>query len=423
MSLIKCPECGKEISSLASTCPHCRCPINAQTLGQAENEDTSISDEMHETDIQTFTNVEQFQAADKGEEKSSREIVDLVLALVAVIFSIVSPGWGAIFGLILFIIFAVRLRKGGFKVKIFIALGISTFALILGMVNTVRDTDKSDTKETDTTETQTDSQENTDTQQPESNTEAVQFDVSKGKELFDSGAYKFILPKDLDSSAESLNGQQVYTVIEIEKKNDDTKAFQSDLGDRYLYTSFIPADESYDTFQVGDKVAILGTIGDMTDAIVGKAGNVNDCYVFSYGDEANQYLGTTSDASLTITPSKKEMEQAADSMSEDDFKAQCQAYNAEDILRNPDQYKSGYCKLSGTVSQTIDGAFGLYTSIIVKDASGQQWDCFYIFKDGETRVLEGDSVTFYGTLNGTSKATSVLGKQMTLPSLDVKYLK
>jgi len=28
MALIKCPECGKEISDLATQCPHCGCPSN-----------------------------------------------------------------------------------------------------------------------------------------------------------------------------------------------------------------------------------------------------------------------------------------------------------------------------------------------------------------------------------------------------------
>lgn len=28
MALIKCPECGKEISSLAKSCPNCGCPIS-----------------------------------------------------------------------------------------------------------------------------------------------------------------------------------------------------------------------------------------------------------------------------------------------------------------------------------------------------------------------------------------------------------
>lgn len=27
MSLLKCPECGSEVSSFADFCPHCGCPI------------------------------------------------------------------------------------------------------------------------------------------------------------------------------------------------------------------------------------------------------------------------------------------------------------------------------------------------------------------------------------------------------------
>lgn len=31
MALIKCPECGKEISDKAGACPHCGCPIGNAT--------------------------------------------------------------------------------------------------------------------------------------------------------------------------------------------------------------------------------------------------------------------------------------------------------------------------------------------------------------------------------------------------------
>lgn len=41
MALIKCPECGKEISDKAAACPNCGCPIHAETpmkkVGIGEN--------------------------------------------------------------------------------------------------------------------------------------------------------------------------------------------------------------------------------------------------------------------------------------------------------------------------------------------------------------------------------------------------
>lgn len=37
MALIKCEECGKEISDKASSCPHCGCPLNQYDSIQKEN--------------------------------------------------------------------------------------------------------------------------------------------------------------------------------------------------------------------------------------------------------------------------------------------------------------------------------------------------------------------------------------------------
>ena len=38
MSLIKCPECGNEISSLARSCPNCGCPIDADETNGSQSE-------------------------------------------------------------------------------------------------------------------------------------------------------------------------------------------------------------------------------------------------------------------------------------------------------------------------------------------------------------------------------------------------
>jgi predicted amidophosphoribosyltransferase len=37
MALIKCPECGKEISDLAKACPSCGCPVNSDSVDETES--------------------------------------------------------------------------------------------------------------------------------------------------------------------------------------------------------------------------------------------------------------------------------------------------------------------------------------------------------------------------------------------------
>ncbi len=41
MALIKCPECGKEISDKAGACPHCGCPIGNTTQPMQNNDGKS----------------------------------------------------------------------------------------------------------------------------------------------------------------------------------------------------------------------------------------------------------------------------------------------------------------------------------------------------------------------------------------------
>ena len=36
MALIKCPECGREISDKAPQCPHCGCPITSSQPNKTE---------------------------------------------------------------------------------------------------------------------------------------------------------------------------------------------------------------------------------------------------------------------------------------------------------------------------------------------------------------------------------------------------
>jgi hypothetical protein len=124
-------------------------------------------------------------------------------------------------------------------------------------------------------------------------------------------------------------------------------------------------------------------------------------------------------SSYTVTQSSDTKTQDTDS--ESAFKESCVAYAYNDIMRNPDGYKNKPCVLVGTVDQIIEGWLGS-NSIFVSDINGDKWGCVYTYKDNENRLLEGDYVRVYGTLNGTTKTETVLGKQISLPYVSIKYI-
>ncbi len=40
MSLIQCPECGHDVSTLAAACPNCGCPTSAMQIAPVQSENT-----------------------------------------------------------------------------------------------------------------------------------------------------------------------------------------------------------------------------------------------------------------------------------------------------------------------------------------------------------------------------------------------
>ena len=171
-----------------------------------------------------------------------------------------------------------------------------------------------------------------------------------------------------------------------------------------------------------DVVAILGTVSNVDSwGFMGDSINLENCMVFAKGDEAKSYKKDASDDSLSQYFVVTEEVANSKEVSEDEYKALCQTLDYNDILRNPDSYDKKHCIVSGTIDQSLEGIFGGYTLYIV-DGNGNKWDCSYSYEDGETHYLEGDWITVYGTCSGTLNSTTLLGKQVTLPSIDVEYI-
>lgn len=91
------------------------------------------------------------------------------------------------------------------------------------------------------------------------------------------------------------------------------------------------------------------------------------------------------------------------------------------IERNPDQYKGEYAKVSGIVIQVSEGWFDSVTCR-VRESGNKIWYVSYKHKEGEPRILEDDTVTFYGVCKGVTTYTALLGNSITIPKLDAEYV-
>lgn len=120
----------------------------------------------------------------------------------------------------------------------------------------------------------------------------------------------------------------------------------------------------------------------------------------------------TSEAELEI---QKQKEKA-------DFIEKCETVDYTDVARNPDQYKNKHIRISGEVIQVSEFTFLSVTSVTLRvDCNGDIWYVTYSRPENESRILEEDWITCYGVCDGVESYTSILGAQITIPSLKMSY--
>lgn len=103
------------------------------------------------------------------------------------------------------------------------------------------------------------------------------------------------------------------------------------------------------------------------------------------------------------------------------IKNNCKTYTYEEISRRPDDFKGEFAKFKGEVLQVMEddnfitllvqvtkGRYGIWTDIVYVD---------YIRGPSESRILENDIVTIYGSLEGTVTYETVRGNSLTVPSM------
>lgn len=108
-----------------------------------------------------------------------------------------------------------------------------------------------------------------------------------------------------------------------------------------------------------------------------------------------------------------------------EYKEQCESYTYKEIFRNPDDYIGKKMKITGKVIQVIDNGFQWQLRVnMTKDKYGYYDDTIYVTiskSNFNGRILEDDIITFWGLNTGTTTYKTVLGSEMTIPSMAAVY--
>lgn len=133
----------------------------------------------------------------------------------------------------------------------------------------------------------------------------------------------------------------------------------------------------------------------------------------------------TSKITITYEGKSCTLEVACSTMSKSNYMAKCKSISYKELARNPKKYEGQMIKFTGKVFQVQEGLINMYMISVTNKGYGYYDDNVYVnyfSLDDETRVLEDDIVTFYGTFKGLKTYTTVRGDSRTIPEVTAKYI-
>ncbi len=150
--------------------------------------------------------------------------------------------------------------------------------------------------------------------------------------------------------------------------------------------------------------------------------------LFSIGDETTATeKSVTTESTQAEKEAKEQQEKAEKEANElqdlESFKNSCEFYSYEDISRNPDSYKGKNLTYTGQVIQVLEEGNDIHFRLNVTAMEYVYTDTVYVKytkNDNESRILEGDMVTIWGTFDGIESFETVLGNKVTAPQISAR---
>ena len=148
------------------------------------------------------------------------------------------------------------------------------------------------------------------------------------------------------------------------------------------------------------------------------------CMVFAFaacGDSSSSSQDSTEATEettveeTTTTEETTEATEATEPFNKDD----CEEVSYEELARNPDKHEGEAIKITGNVLQAMDDSETGLVSLRVA-TSGSYDDVVYVIYNSdimESRVLEDDNITVYGTSTGIYSYESSGAGTISIPSM------
>lgn len=111
-------------------------------------------------------------------------------------------------------------------------------------------------------------------------------------------------------------------------------------------------------------------------------------------------------------------------LTKDEYIAGCTDIAYSDLARNPDKYKGQAFHFRGKVIQTAAEGNTTYLRINVTEGEYVWSDTIFAevyLPQSADRILEGDIITLYGDCEGVYTYESIVGKQVSLPSISIRF--
>ena len=210
-----------------------------------------------------------------------------------------------------------------------------------------------------------------------------------------------------------LNYDSRGTTVNLVAANDKPKVF-------YDFDATFEDKEETKGLKKGTLVAILGKAYKARESSFGQQ-ELIECHIISVGEQTAELQLELQQLVDAANTQKEQAKKDAQITEIANYKNECKTLPYNDVERNPKTYKGQKAKVTGKVIQAQEGWFDSVT-LRVQDNNDDIWYVTYTMGKNESRILEKDIITVYGTCEGVETYTTILGSSVTIPAIEAKYI-